>query len=725
MLFLTGLLLSAFQTFSQTKSITLEDVWYSRDFYPYGVYGYESMKDGKTYCRLVREKGDVSLKLYEYEKEDPVKTILKEGELLLPGSDASVQIDEYQFSHNEELLLIASETEGIYRRSSESKYYIYDIKNKKLSQLTDKGKVRLATFSPDDHYIAFVKDNNIFIKDIQQNTETQITKDGEKNKVINGASDWVYEEEFAFSKAFFWSPDSKKIAFYRFDESKVKQYILTYYETLYPEWYEFKYPKAGEDNSVVDIFVHNIPEKKSVKMDIGTETDQYIPRIKWTASAQTLAIQRMNRLQNKLEILFADANSGASEVVYSENDKYYIDITDDLTFLKDGEHFVITSEKDGYNHIYLYKTDGSFVRQITKGKWDVTTFIGVDEKKGLVYYISAEESPLRRSLYVIDLEGKKKTKLSKQEGTNKADFSENFHYYINTYSNANTPGYITLHKSNGKEIRVLQDNKRVVNKMKEYGFSTKEFFSFTTSENIKLNGYMIKPPDFDIKKRYPVLMFVYGGPGSQTVLDSWDYGYYTYFQFLAQQGFIVASVDNRGTGSRGAEFKKCTYLQLGNLETIDQTEAAKHFQSLPYVDPEKIGIFGWSYGGFMAASCLSRSADVFSTAVSVAPVTNWRYYDNIYTERFMRTPMENPDGYDDNSPINHVEKIKGNLLLVHGLTDDNVHFQNAAEFAKRLIEENIPFDMAFYPNKNHGIYGGKTRLHLFNQITEFLEENLK
>ena len=703
---------------SQTKEITLDDIYASGKLYQKRVYGMRSMANGSYYSVLEND----SINVYKYKNGNYVKTIVTASELIPEGKKENIKLGNYTFSKDENKILFPTKTEYIYRHSSKSEFYIWNIKNKTLQQLSENGKQRLASFSPDGSKIGFIRNNNLFIKNLTSNTETQITKDGLYNNIINGTTDWVYEEEFGFTRAFFWSPNGKKIAFYKFDESNVKEFCFSKYGDLYPEEYKYKYPKAGEDNSIVNIFTYDITSGKTVKMDIGEETDQYIPRIKWTNNNEILSIQRMNRLQNKLEILFADPKNGESKVIYTETNKYYIDITDHLTFLDDNEHFLFTSEKDGYYHIYLYKMNGELVKQLTKGNWVITDLIGFDEKKQIVYYTSAESSPLNRDIYSVDLKGNK-NKLSSCKGTNKARFSSDYKYFINTFSDANTPSVITVNKANGKQIRVLEDNSKLLKTIIEYNFSKKEFLTITTSENVELNAWKILPPNFDKEKQYPVLFTIYGGPGSQTVKNSW--GSDLWEQMLAQKGIIVVSVDNRGTGARGEEFKKMTYMQLGKYETIDQIEAAKYLSSLDYIDANRIGIFGWSYGGYMSTLCMTKGSDYFSTGIAVAPVTNWRYYDNIYTERFMRTPQENANGYDDNSPINHVDKLKGNFLLIHGTADDNVHVQNSIDLVTALVAANKQFEMQLYPNSNHGIYTGKnTRMHLYKRMTDFLLSNL-
>ncbi|MCD4747027.1 MAG: DPP IV N-terminal domain-containing protein, partial [Bacteroidales bacterium] len=519
---------------TEHKYLTLEDIFTSRKFYPEYVYGINSLNDGEHYCVLEND----SINVYTYKQGTKTKTIVTSSQLIPEGDTVAIPMRRFALSKDESKIFFAAETERIYRHSTKSNYYIWDIKNEKLSVLSKGGKQRLATFSPDASKVAFIRENNLFIKDLINDNEIQITKDGLYNNIIYGTTDWVYEEEFGFTKAFFWSPDGSKIAFYRFDESNVKEYFLTMYSDLYPEEYKYKYPKAGEDNSVVNIYIYDVNLKTTKQMDTGKEKDQYIPRIKWTKNPDILSILRMNRLQNKLEILLADANTGSSKVIYTEKNKYYIDITDDLTFLNDKKHFIITSEQDGFNHIYLYNIEGKLVRQLTHGNWDVTQLTGINEKNQLVYYISAEVSPLNRELYSIKLNGKDKIRISAKEGNNSVRFSKIYKYYINTYSNANTPPYITVNNAKGKELRILKDNIKLIDTLKEYNYNRKEFFTFKTSENIELNCWMIKPYDFDSTKKYPVLLYIYGGPGSQTVRNSWSGGS-LWYQMLAQKGIIV------------------------------------------------------------------------------------------------------------------------------------------------------------------------------------------
>jgi dipeptidyl-peptidase-4 len=685
------------------------------------------MKDGETYCQL---KND-SLNVYGYEKGNLVETVVTASGLIPKGDTTPIEMGDFSFSTDESMILFATDEESIYRYSSKANYYLFDRKTKKLTFLSKQGKQRLMTMSPDGSRVAFVRENNLYMMNITANPspdidqrEIQITFDGKQNEVIYGATDWVYEEEFGFTQAFFWSPDSKKIAFYRFDESKVREYQLTYYGELYPEQYKYKYPKAGEANSFVGIYIYNLEDQQTITADIGTERDIYIPRIKWTQDPGTLAIFRMNRHQNKLELLLAGVKDGNSKVILTEENKYYIDITDHLTFLKNGREFLFTSEKDGYRHLYLYNMDGTLIRQLTKGNWEVEDLLGVDEKAGKIYFSSTETSPLDRDISVVSLTGKGTTKIAAKKGTNVATFSSTCKYFLWRWSDINTPPYYAICDATGKEVRRIQDNAKLQEAMALATFSKAEFFKFRTQDSIELNGLMLKPPDFDPAKKYPVIFTIYGGPGSQTVTNSWG-AISTWNQLWAQNGIIVVSVDNRGTGGRGEEFKKCTYLQLGKYETLDQVEAAKYLSNLPYIDKSRIGMWGWSFGGYLTLSCLTRGADYFSFGVAVAPVTNWKYYDNIYTERFMRTPKENPDGYESNSPVNHAAEMKGKLLMIHGMADDNVHPQNAYDMFTALVAAGKKFDSEFYPNSNHGIYSGKgTTYHLYKRMTDFILENL-
>ena len=713
----------------EKKNIELEDI-YSPKFYAKTVRGMNSMKDGKTYASF--ERGE--LNIYNYKTGKLEKTLFGIADLVVEGEDLPIGLQDYELSANEDKMLVATDIESIYRHSYHATYYVYDFMTKTLQPLSDNGKQRLATFSPDASKVAFMRDNNLFIKDLETGEEKQFTNDGLYNHIINGAPDWVYEEEFSFSQGFYWSPDSKKIAFMKFDESNVREFQMEEFEGLYPDWYSFKYPKAGEDNSIVEIYVYDLESGKTVKMDTGKETDIYLPRIAWTKDANVLAIQRLNRHQNHLEILAADATTGKSRVFYDETNDYYIDITDDWHFLEDGKRFLMTSERSGYNHIYLCNLDGTQAKQLTSGAWDVTAVYGFDGKE--VYFQAAKNTPVDRQIYAVNLKGQMREVIGR-EGTNSATFSNDFSYLININSTISQPRQFELYTNKGKLVRVLEDNHEFAERIKDYNLGEKKLmkisdpaFVLPDGTQVDVDAWQILPPDFDPAKKYPVLIYVYGGPGHQTVNNAWADSDFWWLQLLAQHGIISVSINNRGSGAQGEVFKKMTYLQLGKYETEDMITLAKYMAKQPYVDGNRIGIYGWSYGGFMAANGITKGADVISTAVSVAPVTNWRYYDNVYTERFMRTPQENPDGYDLNSPVHNTELIKGNYLLCHGSGDDNVHYQNAMELIKAMISNGKQFDLMIYPNKNHGIYGGyeygmgECRMHLFNKIDNFLFEHL-
>lgn len=702
-------------------SITLEQIWKDRYFAPKTIRLGKSMANGLHYS-IIEKQTDINI--HEYQTGGFLHTVFSTEGLLTDPNGKALRVGSYHFSPCEKFLLVGVKQQQVYRYSYTAEYYLWDIEKKQLKPLSEGTRQTLPVFSPDGKMVAFVRQNNVFIKDLRTNSETAVTNDGLANHIINGTTDWVYEEEFGFTQGIYWSADSRRLAYYRFDESHVKEFTMMIYGSLYPDEYRFKYPKAGERNSIVTIHIYNVQTGKTLQADTGPETDQYIPRIKWTTDPSLLCIYRMNRHQNQLELLLVNATTGANRLLYHETNPYFIDVNDDLTFLEDGRHFIISSEKSGYRHLYLYNMLGHLVRPLTSGNWDVQRFAGVDHTSRLVFYTSHQESPLTNHLYSIRLDGRQKTKLTAGTGMHNPTFSRGFKYFINQYSNANTPPVFSIHKSDGTLIKVLENNSELAQKTQQYKFTNREFFNFTTSEGVLLNGWMMKPTNFDPTRKHPLIMYVYGGPDSQTVLDRWDASNGPWFQMLTQMGFVVVSVDNRGTGARGQEFRKMTYLRLGKFETIDQIEAAKYLGTLPFIDQDRIGIFGWSYGGYLSLLSLAKGAGYFKAAIAVAPVTNWRFYDTIYTERYLRTPQENPAGYDENSPINHAGKIKGKLLLVHGSADDNVHYQNTMEMATALIQANIPFELAIYPNHNHAIVGGNARLHLYDHMTRFLLNSL-
>ncbi len=609
--------------------------------------------------------------------------------------------------------------------------YVFDLKTK-TTQLVDATKILHASLSPDGSQVAFVKDNNLFIKTLNTNKTIAITTDGKWNKIINGNCDWVYEEEFSFSKAFEWSKTGNYIAYYKFNETKVPEFAFTIFDSLYPTQYSYKYPKAGDVNSTIAINIYNVKTSKIVKADIGTETDIYIPRIKWMATNDKLCVYWLNRLQNHLKLLNTDATTGKSSSFYEETNKYYVDINDDIHFFKDGNTFLFSSEKDGMNSLYLGDIKNNKSTRLINDKYEVAELYGVDEKNNRVLYSSAYDIKNRQPM-LFDLKTNKSFALSSKVGTHRISFNSDFSYFLDNYSDYYFPPIYTLSKTDsaindGTNLtyigRILKDNKKLRDKVhNEYNLSIPTFQMFKNSSGVELCSWILKPSNFDSSKKYPVLFCNYGGPGSQQVSNNWG-TINMWQQYLCQQGYIIVCVDNTGTGFRGEEFKKKTYLQLGKYEIQDQIDVAKHLATLSFVDGKRIGHWGWSYGGFMSSLAITKGADIFKSAIAVAPVTNWRYYDNIYTERFMRTPKENASGYDDNSPINHVSKIKGKFLIIHGTADDNVHFQNSVMMIDEMIKKNIDFESGYYPNKNHGIRGGNTSFHLYNKMTKFILENL-
>lgn len=673
------------------------------------VSGMRSLSDGERYTTM----SDGRVLCFSYRTGEPAGVLFDAS-----AAEPRIEFTDYVLSADERRLLLTTDVEPIYRHSFTAEYWIYDRQDGSLRRLSQGGPQQQAQFSPDGSRVAFVRGGNLFVADPTAGSERQLTFDGRFNHIINGLPDWVYEEEFSFARAFAWSPDGRKIAYLRFDESRVKQYNMNRFAGgLYPENYTFKYPKAGEQNSVVELYCCDAADGSMVRMDTGEQTDQYIPRLFWTPTGQ-LGFYRLNRLQNHFEVLLCDS-SGASRVVYDERNDRYVERVDGrtVTFLPDGDRFVVRSERDGFMHLYLYSVSEGLLGRITSGEWEVTELLGIEGDR--VYYLSTETSPLRRDLYTVRLDGRGKRRLTGGDGTYRIAPSRGFRYFISYFSNVRTPNRVTLHRSDGRLVRTLEDNAELRAKLDELQVPVKEFFRFATSEGVELNGYMVRPNGFDSSRRYPVLMTQYSGPGSQQAADRWTIGWE---DVLVQQGYIVACVDGRGTGFRGEEFKKCTYGELGKYETVDQIEAARYLASLPYVDPDRIGIYGWSYGGFMALNCILKGNDVFRAAIAVAPVTSWRFYDTIYTEIYNGLPQDNPSGYDDNSPIHFADRLKGKLLIAHGTGDDNVHIQNTYEMITKLVEYDKPFELYVYPDRNHGM--GLSRHHLMERCIEFVQRNL-
>lgn len=677
-----------------------------------------SLPDGEYYTAMNPERNMIIK--YAYRTGAPVDTLFNTRKARECTFD---DFDGYTISPTGHRILVWRETEPIYRRSSKAVVYDYDVRRNYVKPLTEsKSKQMIPTFSPDGRMCAYVRDNNIWLKKFDFDTEVQVTRDGEINKILNGITDWVYEEEFAVTNLMAWSPDSEYLAFVRFDESEVPEYSMQVYgDQLYPGYYTYKYPKAGQKNSKVTVHSYSVMTKDTKELKVPVEADSYIPRIVFTQNADQLAVMTLNRQQNIFNLYYANPKSGVFRLILRDENKSYVD-SDWLAAIQfTNQGFTYVSEQDGYAHIYLYSPTGVLQRQVTKGNWDVTKYLGMDETTRAIYYQSAEESPIRRSIYKIDAKGVK-TKLSTEEGTNSAVFSDNFAYYVNSYSNANTPVRISVYETKTKKpLRVLQDNAALREKLTHYSFGKKEFIKVHTASDYELNAWIVKPADFDESKQYPVMMTQYSGPNSQQVLDQYSFDWEHY---LAAHGIIVVSVDGRGTGARGEAFRKCTYLRMGELESRDQVEAAQALGQLPYIDKNRMAIWGWSFGGYNTLMALSTGNGTFKVGIAVAPPTDWKYYDSVYTERFMRTPNENFEGYAATSPLRKVKDLQGKLLLIHGTADDNVHFMQTMEYAEALVQAGKQFDMHVYKDRNHSIYGGNTRYHLYTKMSNYLFDNL-
>ena len=702
---------------SQEHKIDSEKLW-EGDYEPKRLESILSMKDDNHYTVLEQNAELNSSLIILNSFINPKKRVV-----LFDSKRFSenLEISSYSFSKDEQNLLLETHSDPIYRRSKQGVYWIYNLKSKELQKLTDE-KVQEPTFSPDGKNVAYVYRRNIYVKNLITKATMQLTFDGDY-QTINGITDWVYEEEFGFVRAFHWSPDSKKIVFMRFDESNVPIFSMGIYgKDTYPFPYMFRYPKAGETNASIDLFVLEL-ESRIRQPIIFKEKPYYIPRIKFDGGENTLIIQTINRHQNDLRVFSYNIENKTFRLLINEKDKAYVSIHDDLKFIDDN-NFLWTSERDGYKHIYHYDKNGNLINQVTKGNWEVTKMYAYNSDLKEIYYQSVEGSSIERGIFAIKINGKGKRILQATNGTNGANFSKKGSYYIHSYSDEKTPPKYALYQTRkNKLISELLNNQKLCKRLESYNLSNREFSTLNVN-GLNFNMWMIKPDNFDPKKKYPLLMFQYSGPGSQQVSNRWGDSRTIWHKDLANKGYIIACVDGRGTGFKGAEFKKSTYLNLVKYESIDQIEAAKSLGSLSYIDESRIGIWGWSFGGHMAAQCLLTGKEVFSMAIAVAPVTNWRFYDTIYTERFMRTPQENPDGYDLNSPLNYADKLEGKFLIIHGSADDNVHVQNTMRLVEELIQEDKQFEWMIYPDKNHGIFGGNTRRHLYTKMTNFIIENL-
>ena len=700
------------------KPVELKDITGGKFRQVTSVGEMRSLPDGEYYTAMNNERSMIIK--YSYRSGNAVDTLFNVNTARECTFD---KFDGYEISSTGHHIMVWCETEPIYRRSFKSVVYDYDVRRNYVKPISEsKSKLMIPTYSPDGRMCAFVRDNNIWIRKFDFDTEVQVTKDGELNKILNGITDWVYEEEFAVTNLMAWSPDSEYLAFVRSDESDVKEYSMQMYgEGTYPSYYNFKYPKAGEKNSTVTLHSYCVQTRDTKHLDVPLDEDGYIPRITFTKNSDQLAVMTLNRQQNLFNMYYVNPKSGVSRLILREENKCYVDSEwlKSIQFLNNG--FLYVSEQDGYSHIYMYSPTGVMQRQVTKGNWDVTQLLGIDEATKTVYYESAEESPMQRAVYKIDAKGVK-TKLSTEKGTNNAQFSANFAYYVNRYSNANTPMKITVNETKTKKVlRTLQDNAALNERLAKYNFAKKEFFTVNTASGVELNAWMVKPLNFDENKRYPVLMFQYSGPNSQQVLDSYSFDWERY---LSTKDILVVCVDGRGTGARGEAFRKCTYMNMGDLESKDQVEAAHALAELPYVDGDRMAIWGWSFGVYNTLMALTVGKGTFKLVMAVAPPTDWRYYDTVYTERFMRTPQENQRGYDLTSPLKRVKELQGKLLLIHGTADDNVHFKQTMDYAEAIVQANKQFDMHVYRDRNHSIYGGNTRFHLYTKMSNYLFDNL-
>ncbi len=706
-LLISTFVIAAFYS-AHSQEITLDKI-YSGAYRGKGIAGIATMKNGENYAVIERE----GIVKYSY------KTSEKEG-IIVPGSYQS-----YTFSDDESKILLLKQSQPIYRHSFLGKFEVKDLKTGKSIALNNGNFVQEPLFSPDATKVAFIADNNLFYQDLATEKITQITTDGKKNAIINGLADWVYEEEFGHARQYEWTKNSDALVFVKSNETEVPvMHIPLYEKNLYPVDWQYKYPKAGEKNSIVSAQLYRLDHANTINIDLTGFKNYYIPNVIQTSKADEIILVTSERTQNASDILKVNTKTGKITKLFTETDEKWVD-TDNVTidFLED-DSFFWGSERDGFHHLYWYDANGKMKKQITKGNWDVTNYYGFDAKTKEIYVQTTEKGSINRVVSKININNGKSQILSKSDGTNAANFSKNFQYFIETSSSAKTPNTYTLKSGSGKALKEIQNNNEQLKKLEQDHFITKEFFTVPNEAGDQMNAWIMKPKNFDPNKKYPLFMFQYSGPGSQQVANRWDTGNGLWFAALVQKGYIVACVDGRGTGFKGAKYKKATYLNLGKYEIEDQIAAAKWFGKQSYIDASRIGIFGWSFGGYMSSLAMTKGADVFKMGIAVAPVTNWRYYDSVYTERFLRTPQENAAGYDDNSPTTYAKLLKGKYLLIHGTADDNVHFQNALEFSEALIQNKKQFDFMAYPDKNHGIYGGNTTSQLYHKMTNFIIENL-
>ncbi len=709
---------------AQVPELSVQSIWGSREFAS-DLLSVQWMRDGQ-YFTTTEDRDGGGTNLYRIEARSSTRELLIDGGDLVPeGADGPIDIESYQFSPDGSKLLIFTNSVRVWRNNTKGEYYVWDFDTGTLIPVSRRqGYQMFAKFSPDGRYVGFVREHNIFLRNLDSGAEIQLTHDGDEN-IINGTTDWVYEEELGLRDAFRFSPDGSRVAFWRLDQTAIKPYYLIDETALYPELMPVRYPKAGTPNSKVQLAVVDIATGKISWIDLGEEQEIYVAAMDFAGSPDGIWFTRLNRHQNKSEVLVADVSTGISHVVMTDTDSAWVEVeAGGPWWISGGEQFLYPSERDGYRQLLLYARDGSLVQKVTTGAWDVLDVYAVDEQAGLVYFTGAVDGPLVRPIYRIGLDGTGLTRLSTDGGTHRALFNPSYSMYVDTLSRAGHPAVQTLHEADGRFIRTIAANAELREKVGALDLQVPEFLTIPVGDGVELNAYMIKPKDFDPAGQYPLLMFAYGGPGSQRVTDAWGGGRYLWHQQLAREGYLIACVDNRGTGARGRDFKKVTYLKLGRYESADQIAAARYFASQPYVDGERIGIWGWSYGGYMSLLSLLLGEGVFKAAISVAPVTDWRFYDTIYTERYMRTPRENPHGYDRSAPLTYADKLRGNLLIVHGTGDDNVHLQHTMEMIRALEETGKQFDMRLYPNWTHSIAGRAARVNLYEYFTRWLKENL-
>ena len=703
------------------ESLTLEEIYSTNHFDENKIENIQWEPNSKSFTYTKLNSLTNLQEIYKHDISGGTDQLLLSGNELIYNATV-IKMSDYQWTKDGKYILIQGPSESIWRHSTQSPYYLFNVEQKKVTPLSNQSKsLRNVKLSPDGKLVGFVRDHNIYIADLLTGKETQVTTDG-TNNILNGEFDWVYEEEFGLADGWRWSPDSKKIAYWKFDQTRVKEFHLIDEMPVYNKVYNLKYTKVGEQNAIVNVYVADLIKKKNVQMDTGLNDDIYLPRIFWTNSSEKLAIVKLNRKQDNLQMIMANSTNGNSEVIITDSDPCWVDVHEDITFLTSSDQIIWTSEKSGFLHAYLYDYEGNLINQITTGEWEITKLSGVDEKTNLLYFYGKKESTIEQNIYRVNLNSTNMEKISLENGWHQPIFSPDFNYYIDYFSNVNTPTKTILHKSDGTEIRILNDGN--IPSIKKHNLVYPEFMTVTTSDNVELNAYMMKPADFDESKKYKVLVFGYGGPGSQQVMNKWG-NYRTYWhQYMTEQDYIIFCLDNRGTGGRGKEFKNLSYGDLSKWSVNDQIEGAKYLASLPYVDKNRIGFWGWSGGGYLTIALLTKAADYFSTGVAVAPVTDFFTYDAIFAERVMNLPVNNPEGYSKSNLQNYVNLLKGKLLIIHGMGDDNVHYQNTIQFVDKCVDQNKQLDIFLYPNKNHSISGGNTRLHLFTKITEYFNQYL-